>query len=95
MDNLLGENDRSAHTRTKLDFQEKSMLPNLSPYQKKQAEIVTLSKANKELVEALKPLANLDLTGCNGDTVYQRGATYIRKADVLRAKELLTKLNAE
>lgn len=38
------------------------------------------------LLEALRPLANLDLTGVTGDIVYQRDGTYIKVQDVLNAK---------
>lgn len=44
----------------------------------------------KELEEALKPLANLDLTGVNGSIVYVRNKSEILLNDVIKAKELLT-----
>jgi hypothetical protein len=56
---------------------------------KDKAIIDKLKEDNAMLLEALKPLANLDLRGVKGDIVYQRNKTEITTSDVLKAKELL------
>lgn len=50
---------------------------------------ISLIERNKELKEALKPLANLDLTGVRAEIVYARDKTKITVADVNRAIEAL------
>ena len=45
------------------------------------------------LAEALRPLAELDLTGVKGDTVYQRDNTKIMVADVVAAREALKNIS--
>jgi len=55
---------------------------------------VTLSASNlASLAEALRPLAELDLTGVKGDTVYQRDNTKIMVADVVAAREALKNIS--
>ena len=66
-----------------LMLQERDVVRKVSHYRK-----VIIDK----LIEALKPLANLDLTGVTGDTVYQRDKTKIMTKDILTAKELLNSL---
>ena len=54
-----------------------------------------LKESNEVLLDALKPLANLDLEGVNqqvcGNIVYQRNNTMITVFDVQKAKEIITK----
>ena len=59
------------------------------------AENAALKESNEVLLDALKPLANLDLEGVNqqvcGNIVYQRNNTMITVFDVQKAKEIITK----
>lgn len=50
---------------------------------------MTAINNHDKLIEALKPLANLDLTGVRGHVVYQRNDTFISRQEVLSARELL------
>jgi len=43
----------------------------------------------KQLEAALKPLAELCLTGVRGEIVFQRDETFIRKCDVILASQLI------
>ena len=45
------------------------------------------------LAEALKPLANLDLTGVDSNIVYQRNKTFITVADIEAAQQALSRIS--
>lgn len=58
--------------------------------EKLKSENEKLKEDKKLLLEALKPLADLDTTGVTGEIVYVRNKTQITMSDILTAK-LLTK----
>jgi hypothetical protein len=58
------------------------------------AEFVTLAWNNlASVADALRPLAELDLTGVTGDVVYQRNNSKIYLVDVMNAREALAKIS--
>jgi hypothetical protein len=51
--------------------------------------IADLEAMVRELVLSLHPLAAIDLTGCNGNVVYQRNNTFITKNNVIAAADAI------
>ena len=50
--------------------------------------------ADDKTIKALKPLADLDLTGVQGDIIYARNKTEIKVQDVNRANRVIESLNS-
>ena len=67
------------------------MATKLTAFTPMQDEIKKLKEERDLLIDALKPLANLDLEGAHplADAVYSRNKSKITFQDVIKAKELL------
>jgi len=54
---------------------------------------VLINNQMQQVLDALKPLAEIDLTGVNSDILYQRNKTEIKVSDVIMARSIIKYFN--